>query len=310
MEVFMAKEAKEFRPEAEAPGDVGPLLDGPAEVNARSEPQGRSVQVHSGTTFGERLGRFLRFVVRLLALVVILSILLMGLYLGLPWLYQKYVVPVEQNTAQMRELHSRQEQTGQQLTDLQTRLETLETMQNQHDQSLTDMDQRVVELEAAVAERTKSLAALEDMQSELQAQNESASVELERQFNLLKAMELLSRARLFLYQSNFGLARQDVQIARDLLTTVQPDAPQKLGEELAEVVVRLDMTLLNLPNFPVAASDNLDIAWQVLLSGLPETAPTVTPSPTQAGPASPTPGGGTVTSTPIPGATVRPSATP
>ena len=52
--------------------------------------------------------------------------------------------------------------------------------------------------------------------------------ELERQVNLLKSMELLSRARLFMYQSNFGLAEQDVQIARNVLATVQGMRPRSL----------------------------------------------------------------------------------
>jgi hypothetical protein len=106
-----------------------------------------------------------------------------------------------------------------------------------------------------------------------------------------------------MYQSNFGLARQDVQIARDLLATVQPDAPEPLAKDLEAVALRLDMTLSNLPDFPVAASDDLDIAWQILLTGLPET----TLTPTLAGPASATPWP-TVTSAPQP--TLTPPATP
>jgi hypothetical protein len=46
------------------------------------------------------------------------------------------------------------------------------------------------------------------------------------------------------------------------------------------VLLRLDLTLSNLPSFPVAASDDLDIAWQVLLGGLPPTEPTPAPTTT------------------------------
>jgi len=232
------------------------------------------------------------------------------LYFGLPLLYQRYVAPIERNTAQMRELQSLQRKTEQELADLQTKLQTLETVQNQHDLSLTELDQRVGDIETEIAARTKSLAALEKMQSELQEQNEAASAELERQIRLMKSMELLSRARLFMYESNFGLARQDVQIARDLLATVKPDAPESLAEDLDAVVLRLDMTLSNLPNFPVAASDDLDIAWQILLSGLPDVTPTVSATPTQVGTASSTPNGVDMTGTPTPAATLPPTATP
>jgi predicted RNase H-like nuclease (RuvC/YqgF family) len=224
-------------------------------------------------------------------------------------LYQKYITPVEKNTAQVRELQSRLEKSDQELADLQIRLGTIETAQNRHEGSLTELDQRVSDIEAEIAARTDSLTALERMQSELQAQNEATSAELQRQIDLLKAMELLSRARLFMYQSNFGLARQDVQIARDLLAKIQPDAPVSLAEELDAVVLRLDLTLTNLPNFPVAASDDLDIAWQILLSGLPQVTQTVTVSetPTLVVTLSSTPA---TTFTQAPQGTVEPSTTP
>jgi hypothetical protein len=152
------------------------------------------------------------------------------------------------------------------------------------------------EVESEIAAHTESLAALEEMQSELQAQDEAMSAELQRQINLLKSMELMSRARLFMFQSNFGLARQDVKTARDLLMMVRTDAPEDLVDDLNEVIRRLDLVLGSLPNFPVAARDDLDVAWQVLLLGLPQaqidadgtTVPTVTPSVTPAATFTPT----------------------
>jgi hypothetical protein len=227
------------------------------------------------------------------------------LYYGLPLLYQTYIVPVEQNTAEVTELQSRQEQTEQELADLQTRLEAMESEQSQSAQSLSELDERLGNLEMEIAARTRSLEALEQMQSELQAQNEATSAELERQVSLLKAMELLSRARLFMYQSNFGLARQDIQIARNLLAKVQPDGPESLADDLDAVIRRLDQVLSDLPDFPVAASDDLNIAWQILLSGLPPggtsldgtLSPTVTPLATSE-----------ATQTPPPPPTIEPTA--
>jgi hypothetical protein len=67
------------------------------------------------------------------------------------------------------------------------------------------------------------------------------------------------------------------------------------------------MTLSNLPNFPVAASDDLDIGWQILLEGLPPATPTPSATPTPAGTLSSTPN---VTFTPSPPVTVTLSVTP
>ena len=281
-------------------------------------PPNASPRTVSGPSFGERVGRFFRFLLRLVLLLIFLGLLSVALYLALPWLYQRFIQPVEQNTAQVQELQSWQEEAQGQLEDLQTRLNTIESTQNEQDQSLTELDKRLIDVETEINARTESLAALERLQSKLEEQNQAVSAELERQIELLKAMELLSRARLSMYQSNFGLARQDIQIARDILAGIEPEALGTLSQELSAVIVRLDMTLSNLPNFPVAASDDLDIAWQILLSGMPEGTPTATITPTPFGSASPTPTAADVTITPtapVTGTapatgTVQPSATP
>ena len=99
-----------------------------------------------------------------------------------------------------------------------------------------------------------------------------------------------------------------------LVAKIQPDAPRPLADELNAVVQRLDMALSNLPDFPVAASDDLDIAWQILLSGLPQATPTVIGTITPVGTLSVTPTGHatevTFTPTPQGTATIQPSATP
>jgi len=318
----MAKRAKDPEP-SEPERETGivkvdePIVNVPPPAEAKPEPPPAPPRVPpdapprapSGPSFGQRVGSFFRFLLRLVLLLIFLGLLSVALYLTLPWLYQRFIRPVEQNTAQVRELQSRQEQTEQELADLQARLETIEAGQDQNAESLTQLDERLIDIETEIAARSKSLDALERLQSELEEQNQAVSAELERQINLLKSMELLSRARLSMYQSNFGLARQDVQIARDLLGGIQPDTPESLAEELGAVIFRLDMTLSNLPDFPVAASDDLDIAWQILLSGMPQATPIVSATPTQAGSASPTPSAADVTITPTPQATVQPSAT-
>jgi len=292
----MAKRVKEPIPESDIVKVVDPLYDAPVTVEEVNETPPAPL----GPSAGERIRRFFEVFLRLVSWVIIFTVFGAALYYGLPFLYQRFVQPVQQNTAQMVQLQSQQEQTEQELADLQTRLNALEMGQSQNTDSLTELDNRVDGIETEIEARTQSLSALEKMQSELQAQNEETSAELDRQINLLRAMELLSRARLFMYQSNFGLARQDVQIANDLLVEIRPDAPQSLAAELDAVIHRLELTLSNLPNFPVAASDDLDIAWQILLSGMPQT-PVA---------ASITPASEVMTTTPEATLTVTPSATP
>lgn len=280
----MAKRVKEPTPESGLVKVVDPLYDAPVEVNVDPEP--RPAPQRPGV--GAKIRRFFELLLRLISWVIIFTVFGAALYYGLPMLYQRFVVPVEQNTVQMAELQSQQELTEQEIIGLQEKINALETGQTQNAQSLNELDTRMDANEVNIDGYTKSLAAIETIQAEMQAQDEATSAELQREISVLKSMELLSRARLFMYQSNFGLARQDVQIARDLLAEMELDEEDKFADDLAAVIRRLDLVLSSLPNFPVAASDDLDIAWQILLSGIPDASvptsatavPAGTPSPT------------------------------
>lgn len=253
----------------------------------------------SGPTFGQRVGRFFSFLFRLILLLLLLGVVGAGLYFGLPLLYERYILPVQENTAELKQLREQQQVSEQTIADLQTRLADLETQQVQQAETLTSLDGRVTDIESQIALHTETLASLEKMQETLQSQTDAASADLTRQVKMMKGMELLSRARLYMYQSNFGLAKQDVQTARDLLASIRPNVPSVLGTELDAVLLRLDLVLTNLPDFPVAASDDLDVAWQILLGGVPKPQPTLSPTPTLE-----------LSPTPTPPATVEPTVTP
>lgn len=212
-------------------------------------------------SFGQIMRRIVLAILRLIIIVAVIGGFGAVIYYGVPLVYERYVRPVEQNTSQLNDLEFRQSQSEIELAEIQTRIATLEAGQTINNESLTNINTRVETLEGADIQRNESL------------------IELTYQSELLRAMELLSRARLFLYQSNFGLARADVQVARDILAELQTTTPESKQEDISQAVFRLDLVLKNLPSFPVAASDDLDIAWQVLLNGYP--AP-VTESPTVA----------------------------
>ena len=294
----MSKRVKESEPAEEIVQAEKPASEIVAVVKPPIQPMMEPVP--TGPTFGQRVERFFAFLLRLILVLIVLAALAVGLSYSLPLLYQKYIQPVQDNTAQLARLNNRLAQNEIAIAELQAKLETAQTEQARQSQSLSDLEGRVQKIDEQIAAHTLSLAALEQMQSALQAKTDATDAEVARQIKLLKSMELLSRARLFMYQSNFGLARQDVQTARDLLATVQPTAPADFADDLAEVIHRLDLTLANLPSFPVAASDDLDIAWQILLGGLPEP---------QVAPVSETPAP-EVTATPTPPAAVEPTATP
>jgi hypothetical protein len=183
-------------------------------------------------------------------------------------------VPVEQNTAHISELST------QQADDVKQLKEQIASLQKQLDEAKS----RAEGLDKTITAQAETLAKLEQVQSRLDEaaakQRDGILVELRHQIMFTRAIETLSRGRLFLSQSNFGLAKQDVQAARNLLAELQADVPDYQAQALGPILVRLDMALGNLPDFPVIAVDDVDIAWNLLIAGLPESAEAAAATPT------------------------------
>jgi len=215
---------------------------------------------------------FLWALFRLVVTVAFIGAIGMALYLGLPYLNDKLIVPVEKNTANIRDLEA-------QVKDLQLQLD--------------QTNSRVDSIEKTIATQSASIAKLEELQAtlekEMTTQNNSVMVALKREIMFTRAIETLARARLYLSQSNFGLAKQDVQSARDILAELKTGAPEYQLAALDAIISRLDLALGNLPAFPVIAADDVDIAWELMMMGLPESAADVLPTPTLVPTSMPTP---------------------
>ena len=239
------------------------------------------------------------------------------------------------NDAQSRQEQSNQ-QINQRLDELERRLEGLELQNDSHKQTLDEVQARMDEMESAQQagggaqataiarqdELEATLAAmganLEQVQAEIAAVDqaigrtsllvqelvnsteagESPLQELRNELQLVKAMELLTRSRVYLVEDNLGLAQQDVSAARLLLAKMGGDVPSYQVKPLAAIIARLDAALSNLPSKPVLAAEDLEVAWQLLRDGLPGEA---TPQPT------PTIGTGTPAAM---GVTETPTTTP
>ena len=230
----------------------------------KSQPAQENVKEQD--SFFKRLGRafvnFLRALLRLVVLVIFIGGIGALLYYGLPYIQRTFIAPVERNTAQIKKLET-------EISSLQTQLD--------------EMNVRVETLEKSVEAYTLTIQTLEGMQAErdaqLQANNDKILLDLKHEVMMTRALDTLARARLYLAQSNFGLAKIDVQSAHDLLTELQAETKEEI---LSQVITRLDLALNNLPDFPVVASGDLEIAWQILMSGKAPLIPTETFTPTPA----------------------------
>ena len=249
-------------------------------------------------SFLSRLGQafvnFLRALLRLIITLVVIAGIGAAIYFGIPYIRDNFIAPVERNTAQINQLKDQVNQLKDEAAVLQTQL--------------NEMDTRVGTVEKTIEAHTASIRKLDEMQTTLErettTQNNSVMIALKREIMLTRTIETLSRARLYLSQSNFGLAREDVQAARDILAELLTDAPTYQVDALNQIIARLDLALSNLPAFPVIAVDDVDIAWQLLMRGLPESEADLTPT------SAPLPVPATPTAVSVSTFTPTPAATP
>ena len=252
----------------------------PVEAEAKPAPVAEH-RAREQESFGSRAGaaflNVIRAILRFLALVIVIAGIGAAIYFGAPYLKRLLVAPVEENTARIEALNAEVAALKEESAALQTQLD--------------ETRGRVDALEQAIAAHTASLDKLAEMQSALEAQMQEGDVQLraeqqagdeilaitlQRDITLTRTVEYLSRARLYLSQSNFGLARADVQSARDLLAGLQLSEPGYKPDAMKQALARLDLALGNLPAFPVIAVGDVDIALQMLLGDLPEAEPTPT----------------------------------
>jgi hypothetical protein len=209
-------------------------------------------------SFLNRLGKallvFIRALFRLIAIAIVIGGIGAALYYGIPYFNQQVVVPIERNRADIKGVEAEVKALQARLDETNSRVDSLEQSIEAHSASLTKLD----EIQASLEEK-------------IQTSQDETLLQLKHEVMFTRALDMLGRARLYLAQSNFGLAREDVKSARELLAELNDPAN-------AQAIQRLDMALGNLPAFPIVAAGDLEIAWQILVSG--EVPATATPEPT------------------------------
>lgn len=257
-------------------------------------------------TTGDRVRIALLTVLRVIArllLVVLFAVILGGLiYFGFINVYQQAVLPARENANRISLLETQQAQASlnleQSLEELQSRLAMLENERSLSADNLADLSAGQQQLQTEIDIQSTELLRLDDLQAELEnvrlyadkAYNigiqgyqatvgkDSMIAALQREIIVLKVTGLLNRSRMYMLQNNLGLARDQVVLARELLDGLLAEATAQQQPVLAVWINRLDSALNNLPSAPVIAGDDLEVAWRLLLEGLPEQLiPTPTP---------------------------------
>lgn len=246
----------------------------------------------------------LQTLARLLLVIVLGALLGLAVYTGTVYLYQQAIVPAQESAARLDLLETRQvisrQEMDDQLKQITARLNTLESQRSLDSESLAELQGDVTSLQARLEEQNSTLKQLNELQTDIASLErlvpyhstqvmglyatlnapDTPLEELSRQVQVLKAMQLLNRSRLLMLQNNWGQAETDVDNARQVLIALQAEAPDYQQETLRRWIQRLDLVLASLPETPVLAADDLEIAWRLLAAGLPAKGETLTPQPT------------------------------
>lgn len=140
---------------------------------------------------------------------------------------------------------------------------------NALDELGADVETLQSEIEAlnqTMSEHSQSLQSLNDENEE---QNEQL-VAIQRDLQLLWALDLLTRSRLFVEQDNYGLARSATEVVYDRIEVLQEEEFFDQNEVIEQIISNLENALESLPDNPGTAEDALQNAWQLLVLTLPE----------------------------------------
>ncbi len=236
-------------------------------------------ETKSSSSFLTRFGRAFWVLLRVVFFLAIVTIIGWAIYAGIPYLNEKIILPIEKNTARLTELES----LDTQISDMQKRIADLENKQTENVQNVAEMQEEVEALEGAIEAQGETLKSLDEIEASLNTllktseERETSLVngisainDMQRQISLSRSVELLSRAQLYLSQNNFGLAKKDVENARDLLLDLQAEITEEKAETLALVIEKLNFAINNLPEHPIIIVDSVNIAWELLVNDLPD----------------------------------------
>jgi hypothetical protein len=207
--------------------------------------------------------------------LVIIGGLAYGVYLLWPSIDERFVQPISNNSDGILTLTERVDELEVRIAELESRTAQIVEAERTNTTGGEAVDDRLARLQAELDAQQARLEGLEDTAFALADADEEAAARTEREITVLRAMALMSRARLSLYQANYGLAGEDLAAAQAVLGQItNPD------DTIVGVLDRLAASAASLPSLPVPAAADLDIAWQLLLGDVAANTTTTSSQPT------------------------------
>lgn len=238
-------------------------------------------------------GILLRLMVTIIAAVILGAVIYFSTVGLIPYLNNRVFQPIDDNQAMVQELQETQKALEDQILELSATLEfnqellgegisayqsTLDDMQ----QNIQTLHQDVISVQEDFDYRGYTITVYPQMMATLSAKQIANSRNLTAlataQFNsssinqdldLLRILELLSRANQFLLHSNFGQAEEALLTAKLGLMDLQENLPDFQREVISNILNLVDQVIADLPAKPALAAEKLELAWQLGINGLP-----------------------------------------
>ena len=194
-------------------------------------------QRHSpGRSSGGTIGRILRFIVRLILVLVIGGLVGLGIYLGVPWAYRSLVWPVQDNRARVAILEQRMDLEQEHLRE---RERTLQDRSYELEDELAKVEAEVARLREQVAVQAEDQEGLEAQTGRLGDQVVQLEADVEAQRLAMEAATEDIRADLGDATAGLNRGLEDLQDElSDIIANLAPQV-EETREELIGVDGRL-----------------------------------------------------------------------
>ncbi|MCK4489719.1 MAG: hypothetical protein KAU23_05635 [Anaerolineales bacterium] len=201
----------------------------------------------------------------------------------IPYLDQRIFHPIDKNRAVIMDV-----QATQLSLEVQIRRQQDINLSNQAtldiiEYEIQQLNDEVQSIQSAVDTNTlfilrytQDLATLEaklshtNMNLDALATAQFNSSSINNDLDLLRILELLSRANQYLLHSNFGLAEETLMTAKLDLLNLQESLPGFQQEVISNMLNLVDQVIVDLPAKPALAAEKLELAWQIGINGLPQ----------------------------------------
>jgi predicted ribosome quality control (RQC) complex YloA/Tae2 family protein len=128
---------------------------------------------------------------------------------------------------------------------------------------ITDLREELGQFKEDLASSDEQLQALEEL---IQA-DELPAERVAENLQLMRVMNLMTRARLWIEQDNYGLAGEDIEAALGIMKTLSEGiiSEEEEGNRLLDITDRLTLVLEVLRTNPTLAEQELEITWKLLI---------------------------------------------